>query len=168
MKKIVFVLTAAFGLLLGAASANAASAVVQYPPDANAPAVSAAVTVAVGETATYTVTNAQPGEKVTLTIDGVTYEATADANGMAVFTIKAPSTPGTYPIMIHLESSNVDLETSLTVTAAVTTTTAAPTPGGKLPATGAGGTTQGAAFAGALLAAGAALVVVAKRRKATV
>lgn len=178
MKKIVFIVTAAIGLMVGASSASAAA--VDYPPTPT-PWITGPQTVEPLGSVTINVGNAVAGETVTLTIGGQTFSTTADSSGTsnpsatttygtATFVLRAASTPAVYPATATLSDSGVTLNTSVTVakTGGPTTTKPHKPPYKKLPATGGGDNTGMMAFGGSMLVGGAALVFAAKRRKATV
>jgi LPXTG-motif cell wall-anchored protein len=172
MKKFALALMAASALVFG----FGAVAQAQYGSASATFNVSSATP---GQSITVTITGCTPGETLTITVNGVAVTATCSASALtqgsvlglglvqqtatsATATITAPTTPGTYPVVIT-GSRGFSFTTSLTVVAA--TTPPVTTPGGGLPATGSSGISTTTGIAIGLLVVGAGLFVVAQVRR---
>ena len=174
MKKFALALMASAALVFGfgaVAQAQYGSATVTFSVSSATP----------GQTITITINGCTPGETVTVTLNGaVVATATCTAAGgltqgsllgiglvqqtatSATATFTAPTTPGTYPVVVT-GNRGYSVTTSLTVVAAATTP--ATTPGGGLPATGSSGMGTTTSIAIGLLAVGAGLFFVAQVRR---
>jgi hypothetical protein len=174
MKRLAFALMACAALVFGfgaVAQAQYGSASATFDVPSATP----------GQPVTITITGCTPGETLTVAVDGVvvgTATCTAgaalstgsvlgiglvqQATGSATLTFEAPTTSGTYSVVIT-GSQGFNFTTEITVTSQATPP--ATTPASGLPATGADGigTTTGIAIG--LFAVGAALFLVAQVRR---
>lgn len=160
-----------FGALVAAISFAGASNVSAYPPGTEATLTFSASTVAPGASFTATFTGCQLGETVNVVLDGTTVSGacngaagsrrlpSATGQAVAIVTLTAPTTPGTYEVVATGTTSGASASATITVAAA--------TGGGTIPATGSDSSIPATQIAGGLVIVGAGLAGVAgvRRRK---
>lgn len=159
MKRFTLALVASAALVFG----FGAIAQAQY---GSASATFDVASAAPGQTVTLTITGCTPGETLTVTLDGAAVGTTTcsavDAVGTGALSFAAPSTPGSYPVVVS-GVQGFSFTTSITVASQATTPVT--TPGGGLPATGSDGIGASTGIAIGLLAVGVGLFLVAQVRR---
>lgn len=159
MKKLLTALAALLAVF-GFAGAGTVSAAEDCYPLCEAALTVSTPAPAPGAKFTATFTGADPGETVKFEFNGGSATATANAEGVAIVELVAPSLGGTFPIKATGQTSGRSATASITVTVPPTTTV----PGGDLPGTGTD-SGQTILMAGGLVVVGAGLAGVAGLRR---
>jgi hypothetical protein len=153
MKKLIVALAATLAVFFGMGTAAHA----QYGGSSGVVTVSPP-TVAPGGTITVTVSQCTPGERVDISVAGVSVSVTCGADSVASASIAMPTTPGTF------NGTAVGAVSGFSTTFVVTILAPVSPPGG-LPATGSGGLDASTGIAAGLLAVGLGLFGVAQLRR---
>jgi hypothetical protein len=114
-------------------------------------------TIAPGGNITVTVSNCTPGERVVISVAGISVTVTCGPDSVASASIGMPTTPGTFT-GTAVGSAGFNTTFVVTVLAPVS-------PPGGLPATGSGGIDTTTGIAAGLFAVGLGLFGVAQRRR---